>query len=331
MAARLVNPNRRRARAVACSFVGILLPAMALGQSPTWTTQDAVLEVIPAPILGTLLVPTNTVRRVPLVVIIAGSGPTDRDGSSPMARPDNLRQLAESLAARGIASVRYDKRGIAGSRAAGTSEAELRFDTYADDAAGWVKKYRSDPRFGAIVIVGHSEGSLLGMLASQRSPVDAFVSVAGTARHADKVLHDQLAAQLPPALLATADSVLAALVAGRTVDNSPPMLAAIFRPSVQAYIISWFKYSGSQEIAKLRVPVLIAQGTHDIQVAPAEADSLARALPTARLAMIEGMNHVMKRTPAPRAEQMASYITPDMPVMSELVEAIVGFIKGLKQ
>ena len=306
------------------------LESPAVGQLPAWTSELASLDSKPASIAGTLVIP-NGVAKAPLAIIIAGSGPTDRDGNGPMLRSNNLKQLAEALAERGVASLRYDKRGIAGSVGAATSEAELRFDMYADDAAGWVKKYRADPRFGAIVIIGHSEGSLLGMLATQRAPADGFVSVAGTGRRANRVLHDQLAAQLPPPLLAQADSVLDALVAGKTVDNSPPTLAALFRLSVQPYIISWFKYAGSVEIARLRVPTLIVQGTSDIQVAPAEADSLKLALPSALLLVIAGMNHVMKSTPAGRAEQMFAYSDPTVPLTAGLADSVAVFVKRVRK
>ena len=312
--------------AFACCFA----PTVGSAQSPLWSAWESFIESTLGPIKGTIIVPTGA-GHVPLVVIIAGSGPTDRDGNGPMARPNNLRQLAEALADRGIASLRYDKRGIAGSAGAAMTELDLRFEMYADDAAGWVKKYRADPRFGAIVIIGHSEGSLLGMLATQRAAADGFVSVAGTARRADRVLHDQLAAQLPPPLLAQADSVLDALVAGKTVDNSPPMLAALFRPSVQPYIISWFKYAGSVEIARLRVPTLIVQGTSDIQVAPAEADSLKLAMPSAQLLVFAGMNHVMKSTPPGRAEQMFAYSDPTVPLSAGLADSVAAFVKRARK
>jgi hypothetical protein len=304
--------------------------SQAWAQSSTWTSELASLDTKPAALVGTLVIPHGT-ATVPLAIIIAGSGPTDRDGNGQNLRPNNLKQLAEALAERDVASLRYDKRGIAGSVGAGTSEAELRFDMYADDAAAWVKKYRADPRFGPIVVIGHSEGSLLGMLAVQRAPADGFVSVAGTARRADRVLHDQLAVQLSPPLLAQADSVLASLAAGKTVDNSPPMLAMLFRPSVQPYMISWFKYSGSVEIARLRVPTLIVQGTSDIQVAPAEADSLKLALPAAQLLVFTGMNHVMKSTPPGRAEQMAAYTDPTMPLMAGLADSVGAFVRRIRK
>src|ERR1043165_3945869 len=89
-----------------------------LSDTVTLTTPTGALH-------GTLLVPAST-RPVPLAVIIAGSGPTDRDGNSPMLQGKNnsLKMLAEGLAARGIASVRYDKRGIAGSAKAGGNEVD---------------------------------------------------------------------------------------------------------------------------------------------------------------------------------------------------------------
>ncbi len=308
-----------------------LTAGSAAAQRRLPTSESVFLESKPGRLAGTLLVPVGA-GRVPLAIIIAGSGPTDRDGNTAgePSGPNCLRQLADGLAAKGIAVLRYDKRGIAGSGSAGVPEQNLRFDMLADDAVAWARKYEKDPRFSRIIVIGHSEGSLLGMLASQRFPVAGFVSIAGTGRRADKVLHDQLAAQLTPAMLKTADNLMAALVAGKTAANAPPELFTLFRPSVQPYLISWFKHTGTVEIARLRVPVLIAQGTHDIQVAPAEADALQRALPAARMLKIAGMNHVLKRTAAGRAEQTAAYSDPTLPIVPELVNGIAAFINGLK-
>jgi len=309
----------------------VVAAPLVYAQAPAWTEQPAQLTTPTGVVVGSLITPNGT-ARVPLVVMIAGSGPTDRNGNSVGAvKPNNLRQIAEALGERGIATLRYDKRGIAESRAAGPSEETLRFDMYADDAAAWTKQYRGDARFGPIVILGHSEGSLLGMLATLRAPADGFVSIAGVARRADKVLHDQLAASIPAPVLVQADSVMASLVAGKTVEDSPPMLASLFHATVQPYLISWFKYTGTDEIAKLRVPVLLIQGTSDIQVAPSEADALAKALPAAKLLVIQGMNHVCKITPAGRTEQMFSYTDSSVPLAPGLVDSIATFVKGVKQ
>jgi hypothetical protein len=91
-----------------------------------------------------------------------------------------------------IASVRYDKRGIGDSVAPGMKEADLRFEMYVDDAAAWITKLRSDPRFSTITVIGHSEGSLIGILAASHAKGDADVSIAGIAKPAGQVLRDQL-------------------------------------------------------------------------------------------------------------------------------------------
>jgi pimeloyl-ACP methyl ester carboxylesterase len=244
---------------------------------------------------------------------------------------NSLRMLAEALATRGIASVRYDKRGIGASRAAMGSEADLRFEMFADDAAAWAKELRADPRFSSVTVAGHSEGSLLGMLATQRAHADAYVSIAGVGRRADQVLHDQLVAGAPAPLVAEADRAMALLVAGKTADSVSPALAALFRPSVQPYIISWFRYDPSVELRKLGVPVLIAQGTTDIQVAVKDARLLAAADPKATLVIIDGMNHVLKMVPADQAAQVKSYSDPALPVAPQLIAAITTFVSGVRR
>jgi pimeloyl-ACP methyl ester carboxylesterase len=281
-------------------------------------------------ISGTLVVPPGG-GPFPLAVIIAGSGPTDRDGNSPMLPGANnsLKMLAEGLATHGIASLRYDKRGIGASRAAAPSEESLRFEMGADDAAAWVRKLRPDARFSTITIVGHSEGSLLGMLAAQHAPVDGYVSISGAGRPADKVLREQLGQQLPPPLLAEANATLDTLLMGHTVASPPASLAALFRPSVQPYLISWLKVDPQAEIARLNVPVLIAQGTLDVQVPTSDAALLMHAQPKAKLLVIDGMNHVLKRVPADGASQRNSYSDPSIPDVPELIDGIATFVKSV--
>ena len=312
------------------SGAGLLIAPPASAQFRTWTSENVTLDGKPGALAGTLVVPSGT-GKVPLVIVIAGSGPTDRDGNTmgEPTGPNSLRQLAEALGSRGIAALRYDKRGVGASGAAAVAEQNLRFEMYVDDAANWVRKYSGDPRFSCVVIIGHSEGSLVGMLAAQKAPVAGFVSIAGPARRADMVIRDQLAAQLPPSMLAEVNTLLASLVDGKTVSNPPPALASLFRPSVQPYMISWFHYSGAQEIARLGIPILIAQGTHDLQVATSEADALVRAQPAAKLLKLAGMNHVLKNTPAGRAEQADAYSNPNLPIVPELVSGIATFVTAV--
>ena len=294
--------------------------------------QSVRLETSTGTLHGTLLVPSGQGPH-PAVLIIAGSGPTDRNGNTPLVPGANnsLKLLAEGLAAQGVASVRYDKRGVGQSAPAGPSEAELRFDTYADDAAAWVRQLQSDSRFSSVVVLGHSEGSLLGMLAAQRARADAFVSIAGVARRASEVLRDQLRPQLPPDLWQQSERILAALEAGRTADSVPAPLLALYRPSVQPYLISWFRYTPTEEITCVPGPVLIAQGTTDIQVDVAEAEALKRARPEAELLIVWGMNHVLKLVAANALAQQASYSDPSLPVAPELVERTARFVRNARR
>jgi fermentation-respiration switch protein FrsA (DUF1100 family) len=297
------------------------LSAAATAVDETFTARNAlgVLE-------GTLVLPAACGPR-PVVLIIAGSGPTDRNGDQPAAHlaAQPYRLLATALAARGIGSLRYDKAGIGASARAAPNESAMRFETGADDAALLVTRLRADPRVGKITIVGHSEGSLVGMLAAERARVDAFVSLAGAGRPIADILREQLARGIKdPALLAKANAILASLAGGRTVSDVPAQLDALFRPSVQPYLVSWMKYDPATELARLdAAPVLVAHGTTDIQVPIADAQRLAAARPGAKLLVIQGMNHVLKAADASNAAQQDAYTNPSLPVVPELVAALV--------
>ncbi|HLP15777.1 MAG TPA: alpha/beta fold hydrolase, partial [Bacteroidota bacterium] len=290
-----------------------------------FSESESELTTTTGSISGTLIIPT-AVTTPPLVVIIAGSGPTDRNCNSTLGVSTNAyKMIAEELAVRGIASLRYDKRGIGKSAQAMGQESDLRFETYAHDAAAWIMKLRAEKRFSRIIILGHSEGSLLGMLAARKAEADAFISVSGVGRSADKILLEQLS-KLPPALLEEARSITLSLKSGKTVSVTNANLAPIFRPSVQPYIISWMKYDPALEITKLSVPVLILQGTNDLQVGVEDAKLLSAASPKAVLRVIEGMNHVLKDSPADAAGNIATYRDPSLPLKKGLVDEIVQFI-----
>ena len=312
-------------------------PAAASATTPAAQSasksEPVVLEAPGGRLHGTLEVPARGVAPYPVVLIIAGSGPTDRDGNSTAlpGKNNGLKYLAEGLAAEGIASLRYDKRGIAESRAAGKPEAEVRFDDYVEDAVLWGRRLREDRRFAQLVVAGHSEGSLVGMVAAQRLGADAFVSVAGAGRRADALILSQLKPQLPPEMYAQTEAALKSLAEGKTVADTPRELVGLFRPSVQPYLISWIKYDPAKELAKLSAPVLVAQGTHDLQITVEDARLLAAARPGARLLLVEGMNHVLKLTPAEARQQAASYGDPSLPVAPKLLAEFAAFVRGVKK
>jgi pimeloyl-ACP methyl ester carboxylesterase len=289
--------------------------------------QPVTLETPGGAVQGSLRLPAGE-GKTPVVLIVAGSGPTDRDGNSAMlpGHNDSLKLLAEALAQAGYASVRYDKRGIAASRAAAPDESAMRFDIYVDDAAAWIAKLKADPRFGPVAVIGHSEGALIGMLAAERAGASAYVSLAGAADTPGAVLRTQLAGKLPPPLAADNERILASLEAGKPVAEVPPALMTLYRPSVQPYMISWMKYVPTKQIAALRMPVLIVQGTTDIQVGVAQAQALKAARPDAQLLVIEGMNHVLKAVPADVPNPIASYADPALPLHPKLAPALIAFL-----
>ena len=311
--------------------LALLFAALVGAQSPQ---EQAVDLGRPTGLLsGTLLLPANVTDKVPVVLIIAGSGPTDRDGNSRMlpGKNDAYKMLAVELAAQGIASLRYDKQGV-GLSSSTLQETDIRFETFVDDAVGWVEKLRADARFSTIIVLGHSEGSLVGILTAQKTQPDGFVSISGVAKRASDVLRDQFRPTFPPDLMTASESILAALEAGKTPETPvPPALGPIFRPSVQPYLISWFKYLPSEELAKLKMPTLIIQGTTDIQVNVDEARGLKTAKPDSDLVLVSGMNHVLKIVGDDRSKQMSSYSDPTLPIAAEVPRAIVAFAQKLKK
>jgi pimeloyl-ACP methyl ester carboxylesterase len=239
--------------------------------------------------------------------------------------------LAESFAGNGISTLRFDKRGIAKSKSAMTSESDLRFDTYINDALEWINLLQKDKRFSKIIVLGHSEGSLIGIVAAEQSAaVSGLISVAGAGSPIDTILHSQLKTQLSPQLLDESVKILDTLRQGKTVSKMNPVLLSLFRPSVQPYMISWIKYDPAAEIKKLRIPVLIIQGSTDIQVSIKDARLLSAAKPDAKLLIIDNMNHIMKQAEADRQNNIATYSNPELPLKQGLVEELVSFIKNKK-
>jgi uncharacterized protein len=287
------------------------------------TTRSGVLH-------GTLEIPAGK-GPFPVALIIAGSGPTDRNGNATLMglNTDCYERLAASLARHGIASIRYDKRGAGQDFILALPESRLRFGTYVADAVAWATKLRGDPRFSTLAIIGHSEGSLIGMIAARRIRADGFISIAGAGEPAAKLLATQLETKLPPRLYLASQGILAHLQAGQTVANVPQSLGVLFRPSVQPYLISWFRYDPTREIARLTLPVLILQGERDLQVGVPDARALSRADPAATLVLIPEMNHVMKAVSASEQDNIRSYADPSLPIDATLARSIRRFILHL--
>ena len=311
-------------------FAAIAIAVCGIAAHAAIVDQPIVLDTSTGQIAGSLVMPPAK-GLVPVALIIAGSGPTDRNGNSqglPGAN-NSLMLLAQALGDAGFAVVRYDKRGIGASIAAAKSESALRFDSYVDDAAGWVAMLRRDARFSSVIVIGHSEGSLIGMVAAQKAGANGFVSIAGAGRRASDVLRTQFAGKLPPELAARNEAILSGLERGQTAAAVPKELAGLYRPSVQPYLVSWFQYVPAERIGALAVPVLIVQGTTDVQVAESEAQALKKARPQAQLLVVPGMNHVLKMVEGGIAEQLPSYSDPTLPLAPGLIAPLVTFMRGI--
>lgn len=287
-----------------------------------------VLNTKTGAIHGTLLVP-ETSKKVPIALIIAGSGPTDRNGNSLMTTNNSLKMLAENLGLNGIASLRFDKRGIGESKNAGISESDLRFEDYINDVKAWCKLLKKDSRFSDLIIIGHSEGSLIGMIASQEKLVTKFISIAGAGFPAADILRRQLEEQ-PLMVLEMSVPILEKLKRGEIENHPPQILYALFRPSVQPYLISWFKYNPQTEISKLKMPILIIQGSTDIQTTIEDAENLSKSNKNAQKVIIEKMNHVLKTAEFDRIKNIETYNNPELPINAKLVTETINFIKGKK-
>ncbi|MES2702401.1 MAG: alpha/beta fold hydrolase [Bacteroidota bacterium] len=286
-----------------------------------------ILNTATGNIYGTLTAP-DVDKKVPVVMIIAGSGPTDRNCNQPGMTTNAYKMLADSLLKYNIATVRYDKRGVGESLASGLSEEKLSFDDMIDDAAAMIKKLQGDKRFSKVIVLGHSEGSLVGMGAALKMPPAAFISVAGAGERADKVIEKQYAAQAPK-MAAEVRVAFDSLIGGYNIKNPSPALASIFRPSVQGYLRSWLRHDPQVEIRKLKQPVLIVQGATDIQVKMENAEMLKKAQRKARLEIIQGMNHPLKAAPEDRQKNILTYDNPSLPLAPGLVPALVKFISQI--
>ncbi|MEO1575047.1 MAG: alpha/beta fold hydrolase [Pseudomonadota bacterium] len=297
---------------------------LILGPLGAWAGEPVMIPVGGGALRGTLELPDNAHAAV---LIIAGSGPTDRDGNvtGMVGKNNSLRYLAEALAEAGVASLRFDKRMIGRSTVRGLTEDDLRFDTYVQDARLWyaeLKKRAGVPTF----VLGHSEGGLIGTLAAEATDARGLIIVAGAGRSAPDLILEQTRQQLPPALMKQTEEIVAALSAGQTVGDPPPMLAALFRPSVQPYLVSWFRHDPADALARLDLPALLVYGSTDIQVPVSDGERLRDAGTETSLVVVDGMNHVLKAADGPAAAQMRSYTDPDLPVVPDAVKAVLAFV-----
>jgi pimeloyl-ACP methyl ester carboxylesterase len=298
------------------------VPPAVAAESP-YTIHSGALELG-----GTLTVPRGAAGKVPIAIIIAGSGPTDRNGNSLMGiRPNSYAQLAWRLAEKGIATLRYDKRGMPGTR--GTFDmTTMRLDDFAADARAAAESLAHDARFSRVILLGHSEGSSLALLAARAgSPVAAVISVSGLGRPLGVVMREQLARQFDSATLVRYDTAMAQYLRGEQPKDVPPQLGMLFVPINLSFMKSLASFDPPAAIRAVHQPVLIVQGGRDLQVTVADAERLHVARPDAQLIVVPLANHVLKQTTDTTLKgQMPTYQNPTVPIMPDVANAIAGWI-----
>jgi len=306
-----------------------LLLIIIISFSASSLAQDTIAQdlIISNYIEGTLLIPNSKTNT--LAIIIPGSGPTDRDGNQNFMKNNSLKFLANDITDKGIATFRYDKRALTMLKK-GANEKQIkkvRFDDFVSDAKKVVSYFNSRKRYDKIYIIGHSQGSLVGMLAVTEN-IDGFISIAGAGKSIDQIILDQIEMMGANDLVESAKKTFEIMKTGKIDKNFNPGLANIFNLDVQPFIMNWISYSPTAELAKLTIPTLIINGTNDIQVTTAEADLLKKAKEDSELVIIENMNHVLKTVASKDPqENTKSYNMPQLKNTPELAKKIIAFIK----
>ena len=297
----------------------ILIGMAAFGQDSNYSATDIPISKY---IDGTLLQPNEGASS--LAIIIADSGPIDRNGNQDFQKTNNLKKLAIALTQQGIATFRYDKRIVKQIRR-GNLDPNIKFDNFISDARDAIEYFRKMNDYKKIYVIGHSQGSLVGMMAAL-DKADGFISIAGAGKSIDAVILEQVELTAP---MFTDDTkrIVAVLKDGKTTNQYPKALGSMFDLSVQPFMASWMKYNPLEEIAKLEIPVLVINGTKDLQVSTEEAKSLNSAAKNSQLKLVENMNHVFFIINGDEQENAKSYNDHSGKVSEELVESIVSFIK----
>lgn len=304
------------------TFIYCLLYLPFFGITQTVLSEDITLYNASIELPGTLSY-IESERPIPLVIFIHGSGAIDRNGNQgPMMQGNYLKMLADSLNTKGIACYRYDKR-TANPKNADKHEGILLSDFVAD-AKQAIKHFKDDNRFSSLHIIGHSQGSLVGMLAIERN-IKSYISIAGPSRPIDEVLTEQISKK-DSTLGVITKQHLEELAQTDTILRINPFLMSLFAPQNQKFLKNWIGYYPSQEIASLDIHVLIVNGELDLQVSTKEAIALQTAKPEAKLKLISQMNHVLK-TIRSADDNLKSYSDASFGISQELIAVITTFIK----
>lgn len=301
-------------------FLSLCFSSIILAQDSTYTKHEISVN---KHIDGTLLAPNN-ITKPDLAILIAGSGPTDRDGNQNFLKNNSLKKLAINLTKNKIATYRYDKR-IVKQLKSNNIDKDIMFDDFVTDAKSVIDYFKNSQNFNKIYVIGHSQGSLVGMLAA-KDRADGFISLAGAGQSIDQVIIEQVN-KTAPNFTEDTKRVFETLKQGKTTTDYPMALSSIFNIEIQKFMINWMQYNPTEVIKSLEMPVLVVNGTKDLQVSENEAKLLKEANKEATLKIIENMNHVLVTIEGDDLENSKSYAETQRPIAEGLIEVITDFIK----
>ena len=297
---------------------------------PDATETPILQKTLSGQIAGTLTMPVTVSGKIPLVLIVGDAGPTDRDGNNEKTgiTCSPYKTLAHDLAKNGIASVRYDKR-LVGESTSVTKESQLRVDDFSDDAVKLIGVLNDDPRFSKIVLFGHGEGALVGMIACIDQPVKGFIAAECASEQADKILMDEMKSK-PSYQADEVKRILDSLRKGKLTDNVDPAIYNIAGPSKQNFLMSVCRLVPIRGIKGMKIPVLIIQGSTDLVIPEENGEKLKKAKSDAVFLAIKGMNHIFKDAPADPDQNAATYTKENVPLSATLVPGIVAFVNRVR-
>jgi uncharacterized protein len=302
------------------TIIAALAISGVLAMAASVSAQESKIQV--GPIDAVLTVPAE-VDHPPVALIIAGSGTTDHDGNGPQVKPATLKKLSEQLVARKIATLRYDKRGAGGWKPEFGKPEDFRFKDFVDDAVSLVNYLRSSGKFSKVIVVGHSEGGLVGILTARRVPVDRLVLLVTAARKQGELVKSQLEKTVPPDIYAPIAKAIDAIMAGQIVDPPPPGLS--IAPSMQPGIASAFNEDPIDPLKQVTQPTLIIGGGRDRQVARVDFVALSAASPVAKTLWLPDMNHVLVDV-SDEADDIKAYNDAERPLDSRMIDTVANFI-----
>ncbi|WP_456440453.1 alpha/beta hydrolase [Psychroserpens sp.] len=303
------------------NFIFLFCTVVSFGQDLNFITQDLSIN---KHVDGTLLTPKKA-KAPTLAIIISDSGPTDRNGNQNFQKNNAIRKLAEGLSNQNIATFRYDKRIVKQIRK-GNVDPNISFDNFIEDANAVIDYFKSQYSYSKIVIIGHGQGSLVGLVASKNN-VNQFISLAGSGKSIDNVIIDQVT-QMDPALEKNTKLAFESLRQGQLTNDYPQALGGIFSADVQPFMMSWIKYDPQELIKNLDIPILIINGSKDLQVPVSEAQLLKNSSSKAVYKIIDNMNHVLFIIEGKELENSKSYNESFRLISKELISELLTFMKN---